>query len=340
MQDSNSQLTTRKLWIDNLRGLSMVAILLFHTEMYYAGYDITPYSFYVENALAMFFFLSGYLFYKDNGTIHPKQKIFSIAVNLIIPYFIFTTLIALPKALAHGEEINILTLASEILLGEASWFIAALIVAEIIFSLLLWITRGRHIILTPIIIILTALAFAIGNLENANYNTYNFWHINEALLALLFLYLGYAYHQFEKSLTPRIAYLVPLAACLIILKYIEYRYEWKMVMGPIVVTSIPTFLCDCIISCLLLSSIFAHLESRIIAPRALSWTGSHCLVYYFICGGVPLLTAKIMTSIGLPYNDQYWRVALVFIIVYIVATAITWFIYRYLPFMVSVRKRK
>ena len=76
----------------------MVAILLFHTEMYYAGYDIIPYSFYVENALAMFFFLSGYLFYKDNGTIHPKQKIFSIAVNLIIPYFIFTTLIALPKA--------------------------------------------------------------------------------------------------------------------------------------------------------------------------------------------------------------------------------------------------
>ena len=189
----------------------MVAILLFHTEMYYAGYDIIPYSFYVENALAMFFFLSGYLFYKDNGTIHPKQKIkdngtihpkqkiFSIAVNLIIPYFIFTTLIALPKALAHGEEINILTLASEILLGEASWFIAALIVADIIFSLLLWITRGRHIILTPIIIILTALAFAIGNMENANYNTYNFWHINEALLALLFLYLGYTYHQFEDT---------------------------------------------------------------------------------------------------------------------------------------------
>lgn len=320
----------------------MVAILLFHTEMYYAGYDIIPYSFYVENALAMFFFLSGYLFYKDNGTIHPKQKIFSIAINLIIPYFIFTTLIALPKALAHGEEINILTLASEILLGEASWFIAALIVAEIIFSLLLWITRGRHIILTPIIIMLTALAFAIGNLENDNYNTYNFWHINEALLALLFLYLGYAYHQFEKSLTPRITYLVPLAACLIILKYIEYRYEWKMVMGPIVVTSIPTFLCDCIISCLLLSSIFAHFipQTSHLASRALSWTGSHCLVYYFICGGVPLMTAKIMTSIGLPYNDQYWRVALVFIIVYIVATAITWFIYRYLPFMVSVRKRK
>ena len=320
----------------------MVAILLFHTEMYYAGYDIIPYSFYVENALAMFFFLSGYLFYKDNGTIHPKQKIFSIAVNLIIPYFIFTTLIALPKALAHGEEINILTLASEILLGEASWFIAALIVAEIIFSLLLWITRGRHIILTPIIIILTALAFAIGNLENANYNTYNFWHINEALLALLFLYLGYTYHQFEKSLRLQPSSLFPLAACLIILKYIEYRYEWKMAMGPIVVTSISTFLCDCIISCLLLSSIFAHFipQTSHLASRALSWTGSHCLVYYFICGGVPLLTAKIMTSIGLPYNDQYWRVALVFIIVYIVATSITWFIYRYLPFMVSVRKRK
>lgn len=320
----------------------MVAILLFHTEMYYAGYDIIPYSFYVENALAMFFFLSGYLFYKEDGIIHPKQKIFSIAVNLIVPYFIFTTLIALPKALAHGEEKNIISLVSEILLGEASWFIAALIVAEIIFSLLLWITKGRHIILIPLITILTALAFAIGNLENANYNTYNFWHINEALLALLFLYLGYTFHQFEKTLTPRVSYLVPLAFCLFILKYIEYRYEWKMVMGPIVVTSIPTFLCDCTISCLLLSSIFARLAARLshLTPRILSWTGEHCLVYYFICGGVPLMTAKIMNFAGFSYDNQYWRVALVFIIVYIVATAITWFIYRYLPFMVSVRKRK
>ena len=337
MQDSNSKLTTRKLWIDNLRGLSMVAILLFHTEMYYAGYDIIPYAFYVENALAMFFFLSGYLFYKDDGTIRPKHKIFSIAANLIAPYFIFTTLIALPKALAHGEEINILTLASEILLGEASWFIAALIVAEIIFSLLLWATKGKHILLLPLIIIITALAFTIGNLENASYNTYNFWHINEALLALFFLYVGYTYHQLEDiSILRNILIIAPLAVVLIALKYIEFRYEWKMVMGPIVVSSIPTFLCDCIISCLLLTTIFKRISSF----KLLSWTGSHCLVYYFICGGVPLLTAKIMTSIGFPYNDMYWHVALVFILVYIIATAIAWIIYRYLPFMVSVRKRK
>ena len=51
----------RKQWIDMARGLCMMAILFFHTEMYYAGHDIIPYVVYVENALIIFFFLSGYI---------------------------------------------------------------------------------------------------------------------------------------------------------------------------------------------------------------------------------------------------------------------------------------
>lgn len=30
-------------WIDFLRGISMIAILIFHTEVYYKEYDVTPY---------------------------------------------------------------------------------------------------------------------------------------------------------------------------------------------------------------------------------------------------------------------------------------------------------
>ena len=42
-----------------------MAILWFHTEMYYVGYDKTPYAVYVGDVLAVFFILSGYLFYKS-----------------------------------------------------------------------------------------------------------------------------------------------------------------------------------------------------------------------------------------------------------------------------------
>ena len=51
----------RIVWADRLRGISMMAILFFHLEAYYRDYDGVPYSMYVENALAAFFFVSGYL---------------------------------------------------------------------------------------------------------------------------------------------------------------------------------------------------------------------------------------------------------------------------------------
>ena len=77
--------TERKHWIDTVRGICMVAILLFHTEMYYAGRDITPYRCYVHNALATFFFISGYLFCggRDGGGFRFAHKVKSISRTLI-----------------------------------------------------------------------------------------------------------------------------------------------------------------------------------------------------------------------------------------------------------------
>ena len=62
----------RLLWIDMLRGICMIAILLFHTEVYYAGDAVIPYSFYVDNALTIFFFVSGYLFMQRDTEVSPK----------------------------------------------------------------------------------------------------------------------------------------------------------------------------------------------------------------------------------------------------------------------------
>lgn len=54
----------RKVWIDNLRGFCMLAILLDHTEIYYTGENVIDYNLYVANVLIVFFILSGYLMYK------------------------------------------------------------------------------------------------------------------------------------------------------------------------------------------------------------------------------------------------------------------------------------
>ncbi len=78
----------RKHWIDLLRGIWMLAILLDHTEIYYTGINIIDYNAYVVNALTIFFMLSGYLMYKETG-FDIRKKMKSIAQTLLLPYFIF-----------------------------------------------------------------------------------------------------------------------------------------------------------------------------------------------------------------------------------------------------------
>ena len=129
-------------WIDSVRGFCMIAILYFHTEIYYTNTTIIPYSMYVVNALVMFFFISGFLFYKENN-FHIKKKIKSIFRSLIKPYFIFTAIISIPKTMVHGENIEMINIIKQILLGHASWFIAALIIAEFIFSIILYVSKEK-----------------------------------------------------------------------------------------------------------------------------------------------------------------------------------------------------
>lgn len=129
-------------WIDFLRGISMILILVFHTEMYYKEYDITPYYIYTTNAIILFYFISGYLFYRPES-FSLKKKALSIVRSLLIPYFIFTTLIAIPKVLVRQENVDWIDISLKIISGRASWFIAALIVGELFFALLLTKTRGK-----------------------------------------------------------------------------------------------------------------------------------------------------------------------------------------------------
>ena len=112
----------------------MLSILFDHTEIYYTGGNLIPYDWYVSNVLIVFFFLSGYLMYKQQG-FSLRCKMVSIGRSLLLPYFLFTTVLALPKAFVHGHSLDWESLLLPILTGRASWFIAALIVSEVVFSL-------------------------------------------------------------------------------------------------------------------------------------------------------------------------------------------------------------
>ena len=64
------------------------------------GNDVTPYAFYVVDVLAVFFFISAYLFYHEH-LIRVRHKLYAIFYWLVAPYFVYTALLAFPKVHAH-----------------------------------------------------------------------------------------------------------------------------------------------------------------------------------------------------------------------------------------------
>ena len=122
-----------------------------------------------------------------------------------------------------------------------------------------------------------------------------------------------------------------LLAALVAIKLYEQANDIQLIVWHINIDNYVVFLLDLSVCTLLMVQIFKHLPMI----RLLSWTGKHSLVYYFLCGGVPLLVSKIFNKAGMMYNGNYLYVVLAFILVYLCATAITYIVYRYMPFLVG-----
>ena len=310
-------------WIDFLRGISMIAILVFHTEVYYKEYDVTPYYIYTTNAIVLFYFISGYLFYRQ-GELDYMKKILSIVRSLVIPYFIFTTLIAVPKALLRQESIDWTETVSNILSGRASWFIAALIIGEVFFTTLLLIKRRKTLWLS-------IAAACLITYYIVPFNQHNYWQWQDALLAVTFLYTGYLYHQYKDFFHTINKPLYSSLLLLILILIKVYEYHVDLPMRNIAIESAPLFLADAMVWLLLVVSMINYIPH----VRMIEWTGQHCIVYYFLCGGCPLIVSMLMNKTGFGYDGYFYRFLIAFLLCYSLATVITAGIYRYVPFILG-----
>lgn len=316
----------RLKWIDLLRGFCMIAILWFHTEMYYVGFDKTPYAFYVGDVLAVFFIISGYLFYQAD----TNKRLKSILRYILLPYFIFTSVIAIAKYFVYQDR-NIGSLVIDIISGHASWFIAALIVSQLIFIFFLRITKEKIIYLSILSILCLVLSYFVGNSYHPSplYYQQNLWHFNESLLGCFLLYIGYSYHKYEAIFNRinTITYRFILLIIVCIIKYYMIYYDnMQFIFGPIIVSNYFLFIIDLLLTSLLL----IHLFKRLPSVKMIEWTGSHSIAYYFICGGVPMIISNILYQMNM-ISQSYLSILCVFIMVYAVSTGITWLIYRYTP---------
>lgn len=306
-------------WIDFLRGVSMILILVFHTEVYFKEFNVTPYYIYTTNAIVLFYFISGYL--THHSALHSSLR--RIVRSLLIPYFVFTSLIALPKVFIRGSEINLADIAVHILSGRASWFIVALMVAELMFILLLWISRGKHSWLFIVAVICFVTYYLIP------FNQHNYWQWQDALLAFDFLYAGYLYRQYASLFHTINRPFYSFLFLLLLITIKIYEYPLNLPMRNIAIENIPLFLADSIVWLLLVITLIRYIPRQ----RMVEWTGQHSIVYYFMAGGCPLVVSILMRKAGLPYDGYMYRYWIALALTYVLATAITWLIYRYIPYI-------
>ena len=324
-EQRKSHISQRLAWIDLLRGFSMIAILWFHTEVYFTGQPMTPYEMYVGDVLAAFFFLSGYLMY--GRTLDIKRRINSIFSRFLVPYFVFTTIIAVSKTILVHDNTSWKDIIISIISGHASWFIAALILSQLLFMLFLWITNGKMLWLSIIAVCCLILSYFVGNAFEPYplYYAQNIWHLNEALLACFILFTGYLYRKYETRFN-NISILLSLLIVFILIKIFIIHTNAQLILGPIIVSNYPLFIADLLCAVLLMAGIFKQLPS----VRLIEWTGSHSLVYYFICGAVPFMVSRLFHKTTLPIQS-YLSVLVVFCVVYIVSTLLTKVIYMLWP---------
>lgn len=318
-------------WVDSLRGICMIAILLDHTESYYLDYHVINQNLYLTDALYLFFAISGYLMYREGRNVELSAGVRSVARSLLMPYAIFTTLLAVPKAIANQGTVDASAIVRGILLGQASWFVAALIVGKLLFLLLEKASRGNIIIMA-----LGSIAAFAASFPLAGCTASCVWQADNALQSMLFLFIGYAYRRYECRMSCCNAATALLLAVFVVIKIYVAARGVTMAIWHINVSDRVVFVANVAVGVLAMFALFRRLPPC----RMAEWTGRHCIVYYFLCGGVPLVVGRLALRMGFAYGGNYLRVLAVFVVVYAITTMLTWAIYRYVPFITGVKQHK
>lgn len=182
-------------WVDALRALAMVFVIYGHQVPDFTGYFV----FTSPIKLTLFFAITGYVF---NGKAEIKTFFYKLLRQLVIPwlvlsigpYVILTPIKGIPYLTTHVVNI---------LIGKENWYMPACIIAEIIWYFILkigktWIAGGLSIV-----------GFVAGIVLYQN-RILDILMINRAVCALLFIFMGYLFRQYEEKIDGLKTITIPL----------------------------------------------------------------------------------------------------------------------------------
>ena len=189
----------RVKWLDFIKGIASLLVILSHTP------DNTMWmqALFSFVMIPAFFLCSGYVCDYDGRS--AKEFLYYRVLKLLILYSFFVMLlpfcsisemkgvIAKPSNIIDMIKGAVIDLIS----GKGFWFVACLIIVNIIFCIIQTIGKGKEVLLLFVSAIITAIGFVISKVSKAGMN---YWSADTALVCLSFFCIGYLLkkHMTEK----------------------------------------------------------------------------------------------------------------------------------------------
>jgi fucose 4-O-acetylase-like acetyltransferase len=215
-----------------------------------------------------------------------------------------------------------------IIAGKASWFITTLILSELLFITILRWSKNKVLMLALTSILGLAVALILSKTT-----IHNPWCFQQSLAVFCLLFLGFVFHQYEQYFRHLnwTYVLLSTAVLIVILKVIVEKENIVLNIYPLEISNLTFYFMDTIVGISLIIAI-----SKLIAKnKLLEYTGKLSIIIYFLNGGVSVITSRIMNQVGFSYDEQYFRVIILFFINYLIVLFVSHMIYQYLPFMIG-----
>lgn len=331
-------------WINAVKALCMIMVYVVHGMFYYGV-------FYHEVALFMhpvyvnaFFFVSGYLMFRkqlslpvidesratylsDGGT--GRNTLANIVFRMWIPALLFSFVSFIPKKLLKGGTADMGSFLFETFGGGTYWFVSALILCQIAIVALLS-TRQRSVWFYFVIMSLMAVA---GTVALPFYgDSLDYYAYQLSPLCMAFLALGALYWRYEPIFNRFRVWHVAVLAAAYITFFVILADDAKVLIN-MKQFNFTGFLGSAI-GCLLMVEVCKRLPRM----RLLTFIGTNSIVFYFLSGAVPVVVNVLFKRLSPVPGTADFLLYLVACVA--LASAITYVIQRFLPFLTDLRKVK
>ena len=328
-------------WINAVRALCIIMVYMVHCEAYYGLWlgwaNVFIHPVYVN----AFFFVSGYLMFRKqlsqpaiDETLNQyvatggtgRATLNNIIFRLLLPTLLFSIVTFMPKVLLKGGATGIEEFIFDTLGGGTYWFISALLLCQL-FTLILLMTRQRSLWFYVAILLLMTVAGTIALPYDGCIPDYYAFRL--ALLCMGFMALGALYWRYERLFIRLLGWPTFLVALSYVVFFILLRHEAKVLIS-MKMFNLNGFIGSSL-GCLLLVSFCKQLPQFVY----LTFVGRNSLLFYLFSGAVPVVMnvffKRIFPIPGVVDMAVYIMLSLA------LATAITYIIQRWLPFLTDLR---